>query len=155
MGNAIVSLATCAWSLCLAMATEAAEPPADVLRSKLLAMSRDATAQRAASQEQRTVKASVDPSGGRQVAEVRKIWTHELAAIKRDMQRPYCRLEQSRHRVVNAHSLIHRTDKTPVDVVIRRTRALLEDLRTLAGAPDFSSTALASSSSRRNRSFRS
>ncbi len=68
--------------------------------------------------------------------EVRAMWMHELAAVKRDMQRPCCRLEESRHIVVDAHSLIHPADKTPVDVVLRRTGALLENLRTLHGTPD-------------------
>ena len=90
-------------------------------------------------------EAAIDISSEKQAPEIRAVWLQELSAIKRDMKRPCCRLEQSRHRVVNSHSLIHPTDKTPVDVAIRRTEALLEDLRTLAGAPDLSwaDTALA------------
>lgn len=77
--------------------------------------------------------------------QVRQMWMQELAAIKRDMDRPSCLLEESRDIVVNIYSLIHPTDKTPVDVVIRRTEALLRDLQTMAGAPDlaWADTALA------------
>jgi len=77
--------------------------------------------------------------------QVRQMWMQELAAIKRDMDRPSCRLEESRDIVVNIHSLIHPTDMTPVDVVIRRTEVLLRDLQAMDGAPDLSwaGTALA------------
>jgi hypothetical protein len=83
-------------------------------------------------------EAAVDTSSGGQTREVRAMWMHELSAIKRDMNRPWCRLEKSKDRVVNVHSLIHPRDRTPVDVAIRRTEALLDDLQTLRGAPDLS-----------------
>ncbi len=90
-------------------------------------------------------EAAIDVSSEQQAQEVRDLWLYELSLIKRDMQRPCCQLEQSQDRVVNIHSLIHPTDKTPTDVILRRTEALLGDLRTLDGAADLSwaDTALA------------
>ncbi|MFP4381689.1 MAG: hypothetical protein ACLFUS_14405 [Candidatus Sumerlaeia bacterium] len=35
------------------------------------------------------------------------------------------------------HRLIWNSDRGPVDVILRRTRAMMEDLRTMPGAPDF------------------
>ena len=75
--------------------------------------------------------ATIDIAGEQQAQDVRELWLYELSLIKRDMQRPCCRLEQSHDRVVNIHSLIHPADKTPVDVAfLSRERFFVVKLRT-------------------------
>ncbi|MHB1309255.1 MAG: hypothetical protein ACYC23_19425, partial [Limisphaerales bacterium] len=81
-----------------------------------------------------TVGAEVSP-------EVRQSWEEDYASLKvalrqRDNPHALLRPGEERKEVADLQSLYWESDRTPADVALRRTAALLEHLKQLPGAPD-------------------
>ena len=64
----------------------------------------------------------------------------EYLRLIRDI-RQKARFDRVAHQTFMTESLIFETDRDPADIVLRRTAALLNDLKTLEGAPDFTEEA--------------
>ena len=73
--------------------------------------------------------------------EVRQSWEEDYASLKaalrqRDNPHALLRPGEERKEVADIQSLYWESDRTPADVALRRTAALLEHLKQLPGAPD-------------------
>jgi len=64
-------------------------------------------------------------------------WEIQFVALEQDLRRRG-HIAKVAHQVLNRQSLIWETDRDPVDIALRRTRALLDDLEQMPGAPDLS-----------------
>ncbi len=74
-------------------------------------------------------------------AEVRQSWEDDYASLKTALSRrdnPYAQLRTSEERndVAHVQSLFWESDRTPTDVALRRTEALLHDLKSMPVPPD-------------------
>jgi hypothetical protein len=70
-----------------------------------------------------------------------KSWEDEYAALTRDLGSGQALAKQAMEAAslaANPQSLLYPTDRTPLDVVLRRTEALLNDTKKMPGAPDMS-----------------
>jgi hypothetical protein len=74
-------------------------------------------------------------------SEVRHSWDEDYTSLKAALNsrnNPYALLKTGEERKDVAHiqSLLWPTDRTPVDVALRRTAALLEQLKSMPNSPD-------------------
>ncbi len=79
-----------------------------------------------------------DPWGGFAVADPKNEIELQYEALRRDLKRRR-HIERVAHQVFHRDASILPSDRDPVDIVLRRTKALLEDLKTLPAAPDLGS----------------
>ncbi len=68
-------------------------------------------------------------------AEVSEAWEKQYRELEREIKERRGKARASTCKVLDRHALILPSDDSPTEVVIRRTAALLEHMRTLPGAP--------------------